>query len=97
VQHRRVRVLRRAGVDDRVEWLVVHLHELGSVAGQLARLRDDGHDGLTDVTHLADREREVLDVGARRARDLEERIGGALEIWKNGSVSAATSSPVSVP
>ena len=36
---------------------------------------DDGDDRLADVAHLADRERVVLDVPARRRRDLEERVG----------------------
>ena len=75
VEHRRVGVLRLARVDERRQRLVVDLDELGRVARELARLGDDRDDRLADVAHLADREREVLDVRARRARDLEERIG----------------------
>ena len=64
-----------ARVDERVERLVVDLDELGRVARELARLGDDRDDRLADEAHLADREREVLDVPAGHARDLEERIG----------------------
>ena len=75
VEHRRVGLERLARVDDDVERLVVDHHELGRVAGELARLGDDGGDGLADVPHLADRERVVLDAAARRRGDLEERVG----------------------
>ncbi len=74
VEHGRLGFLRLAGVDDRRQRLVVDLDELGGVARELARLGHDGHDRLADVAHLADREREVLDVRAGHARDLEERI-----------------------
>ena len=55
--------------------LVLDLHELGRVACQLARRRDDRRDRLAHVAHAPDRERVVLDVGARLDRQLEERIG----------------------
>ena len=70
-----VGVLRDARVHDHLERLVVDLDELGRVARKLAGLGDDGDDGLADVAHLADGEREVLDVRAGHARDLEERVG----------------------
>ena len=65
--------LRVARVGDRVEWLVLHLDELGRVARGFAGLGDDCDDRLADEAHLADRERVVLDVRARHRRDLEER------------------------
>ena len=75
VQHGGTLRERDPGVDDHVERLVVHDHELGRVAGELAGLGDNGDDRLSEVAHLADRERVVLDVAARRSGDLEERIG----------------------
>ncbi len=75
VQHGRVGILRLPCVDHRRQRLVVDLDELRRVARELPRLGDDGDDRLADVAHLADRERVVLDVGARHARDLEERLG----------------------
>ena len=48
--------------------------------GELARLGDDRNDRLADEAHLADREREVLDVRARHARDLEERVGEGCDL-----------------
>jgi hypothetical protein len=62
-------------VDDDVERLEVDHHELGRVASELARLGDDRDDRLTDVAHLADRERVVLDASAGLGRNLEERVG----------------------
>ena len=67
--------------------LVVDLDELGRVARELARLGDDDRDRVADEAHAADGERVVLDLVAR----------ARVESWKNGSVSVATSSPVSVP
>ena len=83
---RRVGVSGALRVDDGLERLVLDLDQIGSVARELARRRGDRDDRLADVAHLADGEREVLDVTA-----------GSGAIWKNGSVRAATSSPVSVP
>ena len=80
-------VLRRARVDDHVERLVLDLDEVGGVAGELARRGDDGDDRLADVADPADRERVVLDL----------RSPGGVVSSKNGSVSSATSSGVSVP
>jgi hypothetical protein len=62
-------------VDDDVERVVVDDHELGRVTSELTRLGDDGHDRLAEIAHLADGERVVLDMPARRGGDLEERIG----------------------
>ena len=75
VQDRRAVLERDPGVDDDLERLVVDLDELRRVARELARLRDDGRDGLADVAHLPDRERVVLDLAAGVGGDLEERIG----------------------
>ena len=86
VELRRVGVGGVLRVDDDVERLVLDLDQLGGVARQLARRRRRRPDRLADVAHLADRERVVLDVPP-----------GSGAIWKNGSVSSATSSPVSVP
>ena len=55
--------------------LVVDLDQLGSVARELARTRDDRRDGVADVAHAADGERVVLDVRPGGRRKLEERIG----------------------
>ena len=74
VEHRGVVLEGLAGVDDDVERLVVDHHELRGVAGELARLGHDRHDGLAEVAHLADRERVVLDV-RRRARPRSGRTG----------------------
>src|SRR5919108_677728 len=63
------------GADDRRQRLVLDLDELGRVAGEPAARRHDRRDRLAHVPHLADRERVVLDVRARRRRELEERIG----------------------
>ena len=71
----RARLLRLARVDERRQRLVLDLDELGRVARELARLGDDRDDGLADEAHLPEREGVVLDVAARHARDLEERIG----------------------
>src|SRR5438270_3328342 len=68
-------VERLPGVDERGQRLVLDLDELRRVARELARLGDHRDDGLADEAHLADREREVLDLAAGLARDLEERIG----------------------
>ena len=81
VQHRHAVVLRVARVDDRVERLVLDLDELRRVARELARLRDDRDDRLADVAHLAERERVVLQVRARRRRQLEERIGERRDLF----------------
>ena len=64
-----------------VDRLVLDLDELGRVARELARLGDDGDDRLADVAHLADREREVLQVRAGHRRDLEERIGQRRDLF----------------
>ena len=69
------RLRARARVDERRQRLVLDLDELGGVARELARLGDDDRDRLADVPHLADGERVVLHVCARRRRDLEERVG----------------------
>jgi len=74
VQHRHVSALRLAGVDDGVERLVLDLDELRRVTRELAGLRDDRDDRLTDVAHLAERERVVLQMRAGRRRELEEGI-----------------------
>jgi hypothetical protein len=55
--------------------LVLDLHQLGSVACQLARRCDDRDDRLAHVAHPSHREGIVLDVGARLDRELEERVG----------------------
>ena len=81
MEHRRVGALRLPRVDERLERLVVDLDELGGVAGELSRLGDDRDDRLADVAHLADGERVVLDVRARRARDLEERVGQRRDLF----------------
>jgi hypothetical protein len=75
VQDRGRGVGRLLGIENGLEWLVIDLHQLGGVAGQLARHRGDRDDGLADVPHAAHGKREVLDVAARRRRDLEERVG----------------------
>ena len=75
VEDRRAVVLRRAGVDEHVERLVLDLDEVGGVAGELARLGDHGDDRLADVADAADGERVVLDLVPRRGRQLEERVG----------------------
>ena len=66
--------------------VVLDLDQLGGVARELARLRDDDRHRVADEAHAADGQRVVLDLVAGRRRELEE-----------GSVSVATSSPVSVP
>ena len=58
-----------------VERLVLDLDQLGGVARQLAGGGADGGDRLAHEAHLADRERVVLDVRARRRRHLEEGVG----------------------
>ena len=75
VEDRRALVLCRARVDEHVERLVLDLDEVGGVAGELARLGDDGDDRLADVADAADGERVVLDLAPRRGRQLEERVG----------------------
>ena len=80
VQHRRLSIQRLARIDERRQCLVLDLDELGCVARELPRLGDDGDDGLSDVAHLAEGEREVLDLPARRAGDLEERIGESRDL-----------------
>ena len=74
VQERRRRVGRPLGVEHRLERFVVHLHEVGGVARELARRRGHGDDRLADVPNAADGEREVLDVATGGRRDLEERV-----------------------
>jgi hypothetical protein len=54
--------------------VVLHLDELGGVAGEVACSRHDRCDRVADVAHLADGECVVLDVSARRRRELEKRI-----------------------
>ena len=49
VEDRRVLVLRLPRVDEHVERLVLDLDQVGRVAGELARLGDDGDDRLADV------------------------------------------------
>jgi hypothetical protein len=55
--------------------LVLDLDQLGRVSCELARRRTHRCDGLAHVPHLADRERVVLDLVARRHRHLEEGVG----------------------
>ena len=75
VELRRSRVGRVLRVEDRLERLVVDLDELGGVAGQLAGRGGDGDHRFADVADAPDRERVILQVSARRRRDLEERVG----------------------
>ena len=73
VQHDLV-LERLLAVEDVRQRLVVDLDELGGVARQLASARHNGGDGIAHVTDAAHRERVVLDVRARRGRELEEGI-----------------------
>ena len=66
---------RLLAVEDVRQRVVLDLDELGRVAGELARPRDDGRHRLADVAHPPDGERVVLDVRAGRRRELEERVG----------------------
>ena len=75
VEHGRAVLERLPRVHHDLERVVVDDDELGGVSGELARLGNDGRDGLADVAHLADRERVVLHASARLGGDLEERIG----------------------
>ncbi len=75
VQDRRAGIGRGACVDDRAELLVLDLDELGGVARELARRRDDRGDRIADEPCLADREGVVLEIAAWRGRDLEEGLG----------------------
>ncbi len=90
VEHRRIGALRLARIDEDVQRLVFDLDELGSVARELARGRDDRCDRLADEPRLAHREGVVLDVGAGRRRELEERVGEDRDL-------VARQRPVDVP
>ncbi len=75
MQDRRVRLEGPLAVDDRLEWLVFDLDELGGVARELPGGGDDRGDRLTGVPHPPDREGVVLDLVPGRGRELEERVG----------------------
>ncbi len=82
VQDRRVLVLRPAGVDQHRQRLVLDLDEVGGVAGELARLGDDGDHRLAHVADLANGEGVVPDPAPGRRRQLEEGIGQLLHLGR---------------
>ena len=75
VEDRRAVILRASSVDQRLEWLELHLDQLGRVAGEFSRGGDHCSDRLAEVTHLTDGERVILHVRAGRNGELEEWVG----------------------
>ena len=59
-------------IDHRFERLIVDLHQLGGVLGDIAALGDDQRHRLADIAHALDRQRPLLH---RRLHRREERIG----------------------
>ena len=72
MQQRRRRRARGAGVDHRLERLVVDAHQLGGVLREVAALRHHQRHRLADIAHALDRQRPLVD---RRLERDQERIG----------------------
>ena len=68
------------GVDDRIERLILYLHQFGGVVGDARRLGHDRGHGLALVADFRHRHRIVADLAAGVGTNLDEglRLGGDL-------------------
>ena len=75
VQHWRVGLERRNGIDNHRQRLVVDLDQIECVLGEITARRDDDHGRLPDIAHAVDGDRPAFD-GSAHADDEAGRMGG---------------------
>ena len=73
-QRRAARVEREGGIHDRRQVVVLDLHQLAAVLGEVTALGDDDRHGIADEAHLVRRQQGELRGGPRPAHESHQRV-----------------------